>query len=1100
MYYLKSIKANTDKAGDEAYLKFMYDQGPGTDSDIVTGGGPDTSYQWYKIGIDEESVSAAQLNTILPQYEKGYEDVKDLYKDINKVTDEDLLKDINLGSRNEGKGLKSILGSTILKEISQVNGTAEGTNQNTFANVFDESIFSGNSEYDEAWKIRLSNISDTGFRKNIYIRWDLLCQIINQLCQDAFKSKRVPGVHISSEGEEKKLQVPICELTYMGPNQKVVSLKKQEGKVPIATWRNEETEVKTDKYYLSYTPPVCKNNDPACAAVELHYQSQADDDTPNIFSSKDFHPLLGLSVDPGICIMPHEPRLEGILAGTSTWYDPDFTDDGPYGEGGFFPDPHYDSDYQGLWGDIMGALRDDDDQDFNQDDLDESKIAKYVEWKKNQKAQHSVNFDLLTSYEGVQNKRNAIGLVYFNLDHLMSTYRSMRYTMVETTNKNPDDKSKTLAFKDDFSMFDFIEKIWKDVNRVTGGYYNFQLSTEHERPGVARIIDKQMSGTPKGGLFQFDPQGRGSITRNFNFESQIDNDMASVISIAAQAPSEIYSLESVSFKAFHKNVKNRFSDQSVDEEKEGENLVTAKKKLLKEIKEFRVITRQLFQLFVRISSRDFTTRYAWEKRDTESRSKDGPFISPGTAIRHMKKLEELQRAILSKYPLNHPTLPGLYKEEASLHKNAIIPLTYNFTMDGIAGILPLQLFRINPVKLPKAYQRDDIVFIVSGEEHRITAGQDWSVSIKGQLTLQEKFNIADLYGGNTWDEATLESMAAELGDEASPYIPTATELESMEGSPWPTGYRNAGWGYANDSRANGMVNPVINWPPHPASAANAHFSSPWGRVRTRTDGTKYRHAGVDIPVAQGSKIVAPFSGIIKKAYIPGMNDNNKVGEGCGGTIMMDLDNDITVRFCHVTLMGAGNEATNVNIAVDHNDLTTMIDPDDWIFGGLSTAEFEIQYSPLKEGDWVRQGRVIGYSGGTANTQGAGNSEEPHLHYEVYTGYSNFSTFHPYWWTTDYPPTNTADPAPFMSPYQTQYYTENGGEDYGFYATEMVGTGAEDEENDPHTWWVENNPLTDSWPIPSGEFNIIGCTDSNYIEYNPQATVGCTDCCIITRLN
>ena len=53
----------------------------------------------------------------------------------------------------------------------------------------------------------------------------------------------------------------------MGPNQKVVSLKKQEGKVPIATWRNEETEVKTDKYYLSYTPPVCKNNDHACAAV-----------------------------------------------------------------------------------------------------------------------------------------------------------------------------------------------------------------------------------------------------------------------------------------------------------------------------------------------------------------------------------------------------------------------------------------------------------------------------------------------------------------------------------------------------------------------------------------------------------------------------------------------------------------------------------------------------------------------------------------------------------------------------------------------------------------------------------------------------------------
>ena len=81
--------------------------------------------------------------------------------------------------------------------------------------------------------------------------------------------------------------------------------------------------------------------------------------------------------------MPHEPRLEGILAGTSTWYDPDFTDDGPYGEGGFFPDPHYDSDYQGAWGDIMEWFRDDDDQNFDENDLEASKMAKYVEWKKN---------------------------------------------------------------------------------------------------------------------------------------------------------------------------------------------------------------------------------------------------------------------------------------------------------------------------------------------------------------------------------------------------------------------------------------------------------------------------------------------------------------------------------------------------------------------------------------------------------------------------------------------------------------------------------------------------------------------------------------------
>ena len=56
-------------------------------------------------------------------------------------------------------------------------------------------------------------------------------------------------------------------------------------------------------------------------------------------------------------------------------------------------------------------------------------------------------------------------------------------------------------------------------------------------------------------------------------------------------------------------------------------------------------------------------------------------------------------------------------------------------LDGIAGINPLQIFKIEKDKLPKGYQSDDIVFVVKKEKHNITSGQDWTTEISGQLML-----------------------------------------------------------------------------------------------------------------------------------------------------------------------------------------------------------------------------------------------------------------------------------------------------------------------------------------------------------------------------
>ena len=106
-----------------------------------------------------------------------------------------------------------------------------------------------------------------------------------------------------------------------------------------------------------------------------------------------------------------------------------------------------------------------------------------------------------------------------------------------------------------------------------------------------------------------------------------------------------------------------------------------------------------------------------------------------------KELDGLITSINQRYPLkqkdgkDHPKAGYFIPEVVSLERNAIIPLEFNVMMDGIAGIIPLNVFKVNPERLPLGYQREDIVFIVKGETQKITAGGDWTTEINGQLTL-----------------------------------------------------------------------------------------------------------------------------------------------------------------------------------------------------------------------------------------------------------------------------------------------------------------------------------------------------------------------------
>lgn len=123
--------------------------------------------------------------------------------------------------------------------------------------------------------------------------------------------------------------------------------------------------------------------------------------------------------------------------------------------------------------------------------------------------------------------------------------------------------------------------------------------------------------------------------------------------------------------------------------------------------------------------------------------------------------------------------------------------------------------------------------------------------------------------------------------------------------------------------------PVGEGPMHPLGHSGK-ITSGYGR-RSSSVGSK-NHKGIDISTPSGSPVYAPLDGEV-------MESRDTTPNACGGFIKLDHAN-IQTKFCH---------------------LKRLI---------------------VKQGQKVKKGQVIGYSGGGRNDPMRGTATGPHLHYEV----------------------------------------------------------------------------------------------------------------------
>tara|TARA_R110002020_G_scaffold6422_2_gene27338 strand:- start:1270 stop:6189 length:4920 start_codon:yes stop_codon:yes gene_type:complete len=1064
LFYLKSIKANLDKAGDAAFLRYHQTEKeilPGVNTedtgDIVTviptadlkramedasdfkygyvipevmrwkEGDPIPSrikmhlqmYGWtstgqYQYGYryvmeDGEEHLLTELNRVGNHYLQGYEIIERLYTSITKrlslKTKDEIVEPLPhymadgsdydpsisgntwegtvgkdemfvyepidseqgvsgvQGQRShggaaefnfinhEGQGIRALAGGTILRQITLANiDYGDNKKQAVYGSLGSSYKYDRNKQ----WK---QITDDQGYKKNIYVRWDMLCQIMNNLVTEQY-----------TKGE------PLVEWTYTIPNTRIIDL-------------DSDFKYGMGKsHYIPYAPPTIDTMDPSW--------------DPELHKSEEFHPMLGQSFNHNVCLMPHMPICDRLFEEKKEAFD-DFAfaaypDKGTgkkiYGPEEYIINPDHSAVPLAL---AAGGL----DSPEGRRQLNRYSligIRKEDGPKRIKNRLRDTSFETLATNNEIAMHRNSIGAVFFNLDHLIRRYEEMAQDRVTETDISGRE-TEVVRLKEDFSMMDYIKKIWEDVNEACAGFYKFQISTEHENPHKVRIIDKTISGIPdKNKMYHFEPQGLKAITRDFYYDSKIDKDMASMISIAAQAPNEINNLQSLSFRAFHKNIFNRFTDSGkINPEQEASKNNQARRRLQKDVNQYVQTLNALKHYLGKLNDGNFEVEWVGTGDDAQPKQR---LIGHDTAIRYAKQLGKMKNEILMRVPLkdkegNDNTGPT-YKEkgedengdmqyevvkgtekklfagiarDAKIHeRNAVIPLSFNIKMDGIAGVIPLQMFKVAKEKLPIGYQDDRIAFIVHSENHKITAGQDWTVELGGQLVFTSERDI--LKGDALAQNPPLELEAIE--DPLPEFNPYANnQADEING-------RMEGLLIEQDDPFNsGWINPFEHKP---------KLGTPWGQQRPRTNPSK-RHGGGDFkarynrPGKRGGSIIrAPMDGKVRLVSIYKTTSQRKASDHFGIT---NVEGSSTHdEWC-------GNE-----VIIDHY-LDGPRDEYGYLknknFSGLSSKYCHLKYDPdedqsifVQPGQEVVRGQHFGYLGGGTSDTGRGNTSGPHLHYEV----------------------------------------------------------------------------------------------------------------------
>tara|TARA_Y100000593_G_scaffold93803_1_gene190097 strand:+ start:7924 stop:11556 length:3633 start_codon:yes stop_codon:yes gene_type:complete len=341
-----------------------------------------------------------------------------------------------------------------------------------------------------------------------------------------------------------------------------------------------------------------------------------------------------------------------------------------------------------------------------------------------------------------------IGMIYLNVEKLLHTHRQMMYN---------DDNS----YNEDYNLYDFIQKIWDDVNDACAGMHDFKLSIDHERPNLVRVIDNVFAGgttlNAQSDIVTLNIQSNDSVVRDFSYHTSIPSAMSATIAASAQNPDNPDDLDQMTFAAINKNITNRLAQPVQPKPKEAmpieeqnglaeqyDDEVTLFQEGIAELEEFQkeLLTNNDYQeITVKTGERDES-----ETIDEKKNVLRGVMAAGESILRKHPKTEGVYG----------PYKGQIRAKAVAMARSAIIPLKFNAELDGISGIVIGNVFKIPDSRLPRGYKDCGVAFVTTGERQKITAGQDWTTKITGQMMILDdpsvRQDISDLFDYNDFNE------------------------------------------------------------------------------------------------------------------------------------------------------------------------------------------------------------------------------------------------------------------------------------------------------------------------------------------------------------
>lgn len=307
--------------------------------------------------------------------------------------------------------------------------------------------------------------------------------------------------------------------------------------------------------------------------------------------------------------------------------------------------------------------------------------------------------------------RGDIGAILVSIDKLTTLFNS--------TSQGPDG----------VIMVDFIQQLLDDISAALGGINDFKIFVDKDK---AQIFDakylEQDNETSKDKKYMLDLFGLKSICRDVKIASRIFEEQSTMIAIGAQGQGNIGDIYSSTYNYLNQGLSDRLHPQKP---------------------------------YTKLDARKYAISIYPDLRTLASYIDNKCIGNINNDLAAIGKPH-----VLALNPEEIPTAASIYKTfqlriaGEDIDYKDLIPFELEITLDGIAGFVQGQIFRVDSRMLPRDYINKNVGLIITGISHNLQ-NNDWVTTLRTQMCLLDQEALA-AQNPNLGLQAEIEKQIAAL--------------------------------------------------------------------------------------------------------------------------------------------------------------------------------------------------------------------------------------------------------------------------------------------------------------------------------------------------